>query len=93
MLFLAAPAVWVTLELARTHLFSGFPWALLGYSQYRSLPVIQVADLTGVYGISFLIVLVNTGIAEVISRTGSDIVPLLTAAVLTALFSAMAITG
>ena len=46
--FLAAPAVWVTLELARTHLFSGFPWALAGYSQYRTLPVIQVADLAGV---------------------------------------------
>ena len=63
-LFLAAPALWVTLEYARTHLFSGFPWALLGYSQYRTLPVIQIADLTGVYGISFLIVLVNAGLAE-----------------------------
>ena len=60
LVFLAAPALWVTLELARTHLFSGFPWALAGYSQYRILPVIQVADLAGVYGISFVIVLVNT---------------------------------
>jgi apolipoprotein N-acyltransferase len=67
LLLLAAPALWVTLEYARTHLFSGFPWALLGYSQYRSLPVIQVADLSGVYGVSFVIVLVNIGIAEVIA--------------------------
>ncbi|MHB8846509.1 MAG: apolipoprotein N-acyltransferase [Nitrospirota bacterium] len=64
--FLSAPAAWVMLELARTHLFTGFPWALLGYSQYRHLPVIQVADITGVYGISFLIALVNHGIAQLI---------------------------
>lgn len=78
--FLAAPALWVTLELARTHLFSGFPWALLGYSQYRMLPVIQVADLSGVYGISFVIVLVNTAIAELLSGR-KRLTPLLTAAV------------
>jgi len=78
--FLAAPAVWVTLELARTHLFSGFPWALAGYSPYRTLPVIQVADLAGVYGISFVIVLVNTALAELISGR-KRFAPLLTAAV------------
>jgi apolipoprotein N-acyltransferase len=61
-----APALWVSLELARTYLFSGFPWALLGYSQHRQLPVIQVADLTGVYGVSFLIVLVNVLVAALI---------------------------
>ena len=54
-----APALWVTLELLRTHLFTGFPWALLGYSQYRALPLIQIADITGVYGVSFVVVLVN----------------------------------
>jgi len=61
---IAAPALWTTLELARTYVFSGFPWSLLGYSQYRALPVIQMADITGVYGVSFLIVLVNAAIAE-----------------------------
>jgi apolipoprotein N-acyltransferase len=61
--FIAAPALWTALELARTYVFSGFPWSLLGYSQYSVLPVIQVADITGVYGISFLIVLVNAAIA------------------------------
>lgn len=83
LLFLAAPALWVTLEFARTRLFSGFPWALLGYSQYRSLPVIQIADLFGVYGISFLIVLVNIGIAEVFADR-KRYLPLLAAAVMTA---------
>lgn len=78
--FLAAPALWVTLELARTHLFSGFPWALAGYSQYRMPPVIQVADLAGVYGVSFVVVLVNTAIAELISDR-KRFTPLLTASV------------
>jgi len=61
---LSAPAIWTALELARTHAFSGFPWSLLGYSQYRSLLLIQISDVTGVYGVSFLIVLVNAAVAE-----------------------------
>jgi apolipoprotein N-acyltransferase len=66
LLILAAPALWTALELARTYVFSGFPWSLLGYSQYRTLPLVQIADVTGVYGVSFLIVLVNTALAEFI---------------------------
>jgi apolipoprotein N-acyltransferase len=62
--FVAAPAIWTALELARTYVFSGFPWSLLGYSQYLALPVIQIADITGVYGVSFLIVLVNAAASE-----------------------------
>ena len=64
--FLAAPALWTALELARTYVFSGFPWSLLGYTQYAELPVIQVANITGVYGITFLIVLVNAALAELV---------------------------
>ena len=52
-------AFWVSLEYARAHLVTGFPWCLLGYSQYEHLAVIQIANLFGVYGVSFLIVLVN----------------------------------
>jgi apolipoprotein N-acyltransferase len=63
LLIVAAPALWTALELARTYIISGFPWSLLGYSQYRVLPIIQIADLTGVYGVSFLIVMVNTALA------------------------------
>src|SRR3990172_1253539 len=64
LLILLAPAAWTALELARTYVFSGFPWALLGYSQYRVLPMIQIADITGVYGVSFLILLVNIAVAD-----------------------------
>lgn len=67
-LSLSAPALWTALELARTYAFSGFPWALLGYSQYRVLPMVQIADITGVYGISFLVVLVNTALFELLQN-------------------------
>ncbi|WP_245568929.1 apolipoprotein N-acyltransferase [Desulfobacter curvatus] len=50
---------WVALEYIRTYLFSGFPWGLLGYSQYPNLVLIQAADISGVLGISFLLVLAN----------------------------------
>ena len=53
------PLFWVAGELVRSYLLTGFPWALLGYSQYRTLPLIQISDLTGVYGVSFLIALAN----------------------------------
>jgi apolipoprotein N-acyltransferase len=57
-LFVAA--AWVALEYARAHLIVGFPWCLVGYTQYQRLSVIQIADLGGVYWVSFLVVLVNT---------------------------------
>ena len=62
-LFLFAPILWTALEFIRsTHSEYGFSWLGLGYSQFQSLPVIQMADITGVYGISWLIVLVNVGL-------------------------------
>ena len=53
------PLLWVGGELIRSYLFTGFPWANLGYSLYRTLPLIQISDLTGVYGVSFLIAFAN----------------------------------
>ena len=53
------PFVWVALELSRNYLFTGFPWANLGYTQARTLPVAQLAALAGVYAIAALVVLVN----------------------------------
>jgi apolipoprotein N-acyltransferase len=63
-----APCIWVALELLRTYFpLGGFPWNLLGLSQHRILALIQIAELTGVYGISFAIVLVNAALARAIS--------------------------
>ncbi|MCP4716428.1 MAG: apolipoprotein N-acyltransferase, partial [Deltaproteobacteria bacterium] len=56
---LAIAGIWVAVEYLRANLFTGIPWAQLGHSQYRWTGLIQVCDITGVYGISFLIVMVN----------------------------------
>jgi apolipoprotein N-acyltransferase len=61
-----APALWIALEYLRANFFFlALPWNLLGHSQYLYLPVIQIADLTGVYGISFLVVMVNQWLSQV----------------------------
>ncbi|MGH7413257.1 MAG: apolipoprotein N-acyltransferase [Candidatus Rokuibacteriota bacterium] len=57
------PALWVVGEWVRGWLMGGFPWGLLGYSQSAQLPVIQIAELGGVYAVSFLIVAVNGALA------------------------------
>jgi apolipoprotein N-acyltransferase len=62
-----APFLWVSLEYVRSFFLTGFPWAALGYSQYMNLPFIQVGDITGVYGISFIILLVNSAIYDFIT--------------------------
>ena len=60
----SAPLLITALELLRSRLLTGFPFIFLGHTQYRCLPIIQVADFAGVYGVSFLIVLVNSLFAE-----------------------------
>ena len=64
-----APILWVSTELGRIYLFTGFPWELLGYSQASVLPVAQLASVVGVLGVSVLVVFVNASIAFVV-RTG-----------------------
>lgn len=53
------PCLWVALEYGRAKLLTGFPWCLIGYSQYNHPWLIQAADLFGVYGLSFVITLTN----------------------------------
>jgi apolipoprotein N-acyltransferase len=67
---LLAAAAWVMAELGRgrlftgTALFIGNPWGLLGYSHADSLVLMQVASLTGVYGVSFALACTNAALAE-----------------------------
>jgi len=63
-LTLTFPLVWVPLEYFKSHFLTGFAWYLLGHSQHDYLPMIQITDLTGVYGISFLIAASNGLITE-----------------------------
>jgi apolipoprotein N-acyltransferase len=59
---IAAPFLWVAVELARTRI-TAFPWELLGYSQIGNFTLTRIATLTGIYGLSFEIMLVNSVLA------------------------------
>ncbi len=63
---LAIPAAWVVVEFLKENIWCGFGWANLGYSQFRNLYLIQIADLGGAKLISFVIVMVNFLIWEAI---------------------------
>jgi apolipoprotein N-acyltransferase len=58
----------------------GFPWGLAGYSQHRALPLIQIAELTGVYGVSFLLVAVNCALVALLALGWARALPGLVAA-------------
>jgi apolipoprotein N-acyltransferase len=58
----AAPFLWVAVELARTRV-TGFPWNLLGTAQVDNISLSRITTWTGVYGISFEIMLVNVAVA------------------------------
>jgi apolipoprotein N-acyltransferase len=64
--YLSAPLLWTVLEFARSHLLTGFPWENLAYSQYLFGNIIQIADITGIYGITFTIVLINAVLYNVL---------------------------
>ena len=55
-------AAWVGVEMIQARLFTGFPWNLLGASQYKLLPLIQIASVCGVYGLSFLVAWFSVGV-------------------------------
>lgn len=71
-----APFLWTGLELLRTTVSTGFPWDLVGYSQAGRLVLIQISDVTGVYGVSFLIILVNASLWQLLrAAMGANPVP------------------
>ncbi|MCA1960503.1 MAG: apolipoprotein N-acyltransferase [Desulfomonile sp.] len=69
---ITAAFTWTSLEYVRATALGGFPWDLVGYAQADRLAVAQIADVTGVYGISFLVVLVNAALWELIRRPNSN---------------------
>jgi apolipoprotein N-acyltransferase len=63
----AAPFIWVCQEYARANIsFLALPWGLLAHSQYQYPQLIQIASVTGAYGVSFLIVMVNSALAALV---------------------------
>ena len=69
------PVAWVAGDFIRSFLLTGSPWAMLGHSQYRTLPLIQIADITGVFGITLLIVLANVVLYRVLRALSGSTVP------------------
>ncbi len=65
--WIVLPAVWVALEYARAYGLSGFPWFYLAHSQYSRTHLIQIADVTGQYGVSFFVAMVNGAVADVLA--------------------------
>jgi len=62
-LFAVAPVVWTGLEYLRGFLFTGFGWYYLGHSQVHWIELIQISDLVGAYGVSFVMMLISAAIA------------------------------
>jgi len=59
----AAAALWVALEHARTFVATGFPWALLGYTQHSNAALLATAPVAGVWGPAFAVALASAALA------------------------------
>jgi apolipoprotein N-acyltransferase len=66
-LLIAAPVVWTGLELVRGHLITGFSLGLLGHTQLAWTPLLQISDVFGAYGVSFVMMLVAAALAQAIA--------------------------
>ncbi len=70
-LIVLLPVCWTAIELFGNYFpFGGFPWSNVAMGQYKNLPIIQVVDLVGVYGLIFAIIWVNVYISELLLRLG-----------------------
>ncbi|OGG46453.1 MAG: apolipoprotein N-acyltransferase [Candidatus Handelsmanbacteria bacterium RIFCSPLOWO2_12_FULL_64_10] len=88
-----APAVWTAIEYLRSLGELGFPWTALGHTQTRYLPLIQHAEWTGVYGVSFWVVAVNVVLLRVTQRWPEKRLCFILAAALAGLFALPAAYG
>jgi apolipoprotein N-acyltransferase len=66
-LLLSAPIIWVAGEYIQSYMLTGFPWYYLAHSQYRYLPLIQISDIAGTWGLSFLVAMVNAWWVELLT--------------------------
>jgi len=70
-LVLTLPILWTAVEWLRCYFPIGFPWNFVGYTAYRNLGLIQFAEITGVYGVSALIIFFNAVIYTVMAAPAS----------------------
>jgi apolipoprotein N-acyltransferase len=87
------PIAWPAVEWLRSFFPIGFPWNLLGYTAYRNLELIQFAEVTGVYGVSALIVFFNAVVFIVLFGRHSRRVQTWSLGTLTALMLAVLVFG
>jgi apolipoprotein N-acyltransferase len=74
---LVCAVAWTAMEMLQSNLLTGFPWNLLGMSQIELLPLIQIASVTGVYGVSFIVVWVSLtlclAVTQILVRPGQPL--------------------
>ena len=64
-----AASLWVLLDYVRAHAgFLAFPWGTLAHTQHLNLPLLQLATITGEYGVTFVVALVNVAVAGILLR-------------------------
>lgn len=66
------PALWVSVEWLNSLWITAFPWGTIGYSQYRTLPMVQISSLTGVWGVSFVLATSNAAVAGLAEHLATD---------------------
>ncbi|OAI54841.1 hypothetical protein AYO44_03200 [Planctomycetaceae bacterium SCGC AG-212-F19] len=67
-LVITLPVLWTALEYLRAYLITGFPWYFIAHTQHDFALLLQIADTTGAYGVTFLVVAVNVVVFEWLSR-------------------------
>lgn len=70
--FLIYPAVWIFIDWIQSIGFLAFPWTYWGYSQFQFTPFIQLASFTGIMGITFVIVMFNYSLSEIVYAVRID---------------------
>jgi len=58
--YLVEAVIWVAYSYLSQDWFAGYPYGTLGSAVYRFLPFIQIAEYTGIWGVTFLMVLPQT---------------------------------
>src|SRR5262245_56503620 len=66
---LLLPAAWVACEFARSRIGNGMPWVLLAHAVTDYPWLLQVADVAGAYGVSFVVAVVNVLLATLVERS------------------------
>ena len=73
-LLLSAAISWTALEYIRAEIWIGYAWYYLGHTQHEEVYFTQAADLVGVYGLSFIMVMVNVALARLIQERSLKVV-------------------